>query len=83
MIWQDRFVTTHQSGSANIQVVNGVVYVVLDFDLYALDAGNGKQIWHDSTTQAYAWFEVANGHILISTTRPTAPSVRGVPAMAP
>ncbi|MGO8949509.1 MAG: PQQ-binding-like beta-propeller repeat protein [Ktedonobacterales bacterium] len=65
VIWQDRLVTSRQSGSANIQVVNGVVYVVLDFDLYALDAGNGKQIWHDSTTQPYAWFEVANGRMYL------------------
>ena len=32
VIWQDRLATSSQSGSANLQVVNGVVFVVLDFE---------------------------------------------------
>lgn len=47
-------------GSAYLRVVNNVVYAVLDFDIYALDATTGRQIWHvvNHTGGAYFYFVV-------------------------
>lgn len=54
-------------GSAYLQVVNHVVYAVLDFDNYALDAATGQQIWHvvNHTGKAYFWFVVDNGRLYL------------------
>jgi outer membrane protein assembly factor BamB len=50
-----------------MQVVNQVVYAVLDFDIYALDAGTGQQIWHvvNHASQSYFWFVVDNGRMYL------------------
>lgn len=55
VLWQHPVPTKKQSdpnhgGSASLQVINSVVYAVLDFDIYSLDARNGKQIWHVTNT---------------------------------
>jgi outer membrane protein assembly factor BamB len=67
VVWQDRLTTSSQSGSANLRVVNSMVYVVLDFDIYALDARNGEQIWHvaNHTKKAYFWFVVADERLYL------------------
>lgn len=67
VIWQDHLATGKKSGSANLQVVNNVMYVVLDFDIYALNASNGAQIWHvvNHTKKAYFWFVIANGRLYL------------------
>lgn len=72
VIWQHRVSTGKQpdprvGSSAYLQVVNGVVYAVLDFDIYALDARNGKQIWHviNHTNKSYFWFVVDNGRLYL------------------
>jgi len=65
IIWQHPVPTRKLSdpnhgGSASLQVVNSVVYAVFDFDIYALNATNGKQIWHITNpgTSAYFYFVV-------------------------
>jgi outer membrane protein assembly factor BamB len=68
VIWQHRLVSSRVSTNGSLQVANGVVYVVLDFDVYAIDARNGKQIWHatdNSSRQGYSWFQVANGRVFL------------------
>jgi len=72
VVWQYRVATGKQpdprvGSSAYLQVVNGVVYAVLDFDIYALDARNGKQIWHviNHTNKSYFWFVVDNGRLYL------------------
>jgi outer membrane protein assembly factor BamB len=65
VIWQHSVPTKKQSdpnygGIASLQVINAVVYAVLDFDIYALDARSGKQLWHITNTsqKAYLSFDV-------------------------
>lgn len=72
VIWQDRLSTRKQPDSgmgrnAYLQVINGVVYAVLDFDIYALDARNGEQIWHvtNHSNKSYFWFVVDNGRLYL------------------
>src|SRR5260370_26798378 len=72
VIWQDRLSTRKQPDSgmgrnAYLQVINGVVYAVLDFDIYALDARNGEQIWHvtNHSNNSYFWFVVDNGRLYL------------------
>ncbi|HEY6541229.1 MAG TPA: PQQ-binding-like beta-propeller repeat protein [Ktedonobacteraceae bacterium] len=70
VIWQHTLPTTKQpgsGGSAYLQVVNHVVYAVLDFDIYALDAATGQQIWHvvNHTAKAYFWFVVDSGRLYL------------------
>ena len=72
VIWQHRVGTGKQpdprvGSSANLQVVNHVVYAVLDFDIYALDARTGQQIWHvtNHTNKSYFWFVVDNGRLYL------------------
>lgn len=67
VIWQDHLATSKKSGSANLQVVNNVVYVILDFDIYALNASNGAQIWHaaNPTDKAYFYSVIANGRLYL------------------
>jgi outer membrane protein assembly factor BamB len=56
-----------QSNSALLQVVSGVVYAVLKFDIYALDAGKGEQIWHviNHTEKGSFWAVVDNGRVYL------------------
>src|SRR6266849_624744 len=72
VVWQDRLSTRKQPDSrmgsnAYLQVMNGVVYAVLDFDIYALDARNGEQIWHvtNHSNKSYFWFVVDNGRLYL------------------
>jgi outer membrane protein assembly factor BamB len=72
VIWQHRVSTGKQpdrrvGSSAHLQVVNHVVYAVLDFDIYALDARTGQQIWHvtNHTNKSYFWFVVDNGRLYL------------------
>ncbi|HVB71947.1 MAG TPA: PQQ-binding-like beta-propeller repeat protein [Ktedonobacteraceae bacterium] len=72
VIWQHRLATSKQpdprvGSSAYLQVVNHVVYAVLDFDIYALDASTGQQIWHvaNHTNKSYFWFVVDNGRLYL------------------
>jgi outer membrane protein assembly factor BamB len=72
VVWQDRLSTKKQPDSrtgsnAYLQVINGVVYAVLDFDIYALDARNGEQIWHvtNHSNKSYFWFVVDNGRLYL------------------
>lgn len=67
VIWQDHLATSKKSGSANLQVVNNVVYVILDFDIYALNASNGAQIWHatNRTSKAYFYSVIAHGRLYL------------------
>ena len=72
VIWQHHMSTSKQpdprvGSSAYLQVVNHVVYAVLDFDIYALDARTGQQIWHvtNSTNKSYFWFVVDNGRMYL------------------
>ncbi len=72
IIWQHPVPTKKQSnpnhgGSASLQVINSVVYVVLDFDIYALDARNGNQIWHVTNhgKTAYFYFVVDHGRLYL------------------
>src|SRR5579859_2399289 len=72
IIWQHPVPTKKQSdpnhgGSASLQVINAVVYVVLDFDIYALDARNGKQIWHVTNhgKTEYSDFVVDHGRLYL------------------
>jgi outer membrane protein assembly factor BamB len=65
VIWQHPVPTRQQSdpnhgGSASLQVSNAVVYALLDFDIYALDARNGQQIWHitNASRKEYLSFAV-------------------------
>ncbi len=71
-IWQRALPVSKQSppgtgNSANLQVVNHIVYAVLDFDIYALDAASGKPIWHvvNHTGKAYFRFVVVNGRLYL------------------
>ncbi len=67
VVWQDRLLTVRQSGSANLQVVNNVVYVVLDYDIFALNASNGRQIWHiaQRSGKAYFYSVIDNGRLYL------------------
>lgn len=67
VIWQDHLSTSEQSGSTYLQVVNGVAYTVIGFDVYALDARNGAQIWHitNRARKGYFWFVVDNGRLYL------------------
>jgi outer membrane protein assembly factor BamB len=72
VVWQDRLSTRKQpdarvGSNAYLQVINGVVYAVLDFDIYALDARNGEQIWHvtNHSNNSYFWFVVDNGRLYL------------------
>ncbi len=72
VIWQRRVATSKQpdprvGSSAYLQVVNHVVYAVLDFDIYALDARTGQQIWHvtNHTTKSYFWFVLDHGRMYL------------------
>jgi outer membrane protein assembly factor BamB len=72
VVWQRHISTSKQpdsrvGSSAYLQVVNHVVYAVLDFDIYALDASTGKQIWHvvNHTSKSYFWFVVDNGRMYL------------------
>src|SRR5713101_3799666 len=72
VVWQDRLSTRKQPDSrmgsnAYLQVMNGVVYAVLDFDIYALDARNGEQIWHvtNHSNKSYFWFVVDDGRLYL------------------
>lgn len=72
VIWQRALSASKQSppgtgGSAYLQVVNHIVYAVLDFDIYALDAATGKPIWHavNHTDKAYFYFVVDNGRMYL------------------
>jgi outer membrane protein assembly factor BamB len=72
VIWQRHVSTSKQpdprvGSSAYLQVVNHIVYAVLDFDIYALNASTGQQIWHvtNSTGKSYFWFVVDNGHLYL------------------
>jgi outer membrane protein assembly factor BamB len=72
LLWQHPVPTRKQSdpnrgGDAYLQVVNHVVYAVLDFDIYALDATSGNLIWHvtNHTNQSYFWFVVDNGRLYL------------------
>jgi outer membrane protein assembly factor BamB len=71
-MWQHPVPTKKQSdpnhgGSASLQVSNSVVYVVLDFDIYALDARDGHQIWHVTNrgTAEYFSFVVDHGRFYL------------------
>ena len=70
VVWQRHLSTRRQpdpqvGGSAYLQVVNHIVYAVLDFDIYAFDAATGKPIWHvtNHTGKSYFWFVVDNGRL--------------------
>ncbi len=72
VIWQRRLATSKQpdpgvGSSAYLQVVNRIVYAVLDFDIYALNASTGEQIWHvaNHTNKSYFWFVVDNGRLYL------------------
>lgn len=72
VIWQRALSTRKQpdpqmGSNAYVQVVNHRVYAVLDFDIYALDAGTGKQIWHvvNHTARSYFWFVVDHGRLYL------------------
>src|ERR1700674_151969 len=72
VIWQRRLATSKQpdprvGSSAYLQVVNRVIYAVLDFDIYALNASTGEQIWHvaNHTNKSYFWFVVDNGRLYL------------------
>ncbi len=72
VVWQRHLSTSKQpdsrvGSSAYLQVVNYVVYAVLDFDIYALDATTGEQIWHvvNHTSKSYFWFVVDNGRMYL------------------
>lgn len=72
VVWQRRVATSKQpdprvGSSAYLQVVNRVVYAVLDFDIYALNASTGEQIWHvvNHTNKSYFWFVVDNGRLYL------------------
>src|SRR5579883_1131057 len=67
IIWQHPVPTKKQSdpnhgGIASLQVINAVVYVVLDFDIYALDARNGHQIWHVTNEGKTEYFSFVVDH---------------------
>src|SRR5262249_6121834 len=64
-VWHHPVTTRNQSDprmsrSASLQVVNHVVYAMLDFDIYALNADTGEEIWHVSnkTDTSYFYFVV-------------------------
>lgn len=64
VIWQHPVPTKKQSdpnhgGTASLQVINSVLYAMLDFDIYALDAGDGKQIWHITNSSKKEYFSFA------------------------
>jgi outer membrane protein assembly factor BamB len=72
VVWQRSLSTRKQpdprvGSSAYLQVVNHVVYAVLDFDIYALDASTGEQVWHvvNHTSKSYFWFVVDNGRMYL------------------
>ena len=72
VIWQRALPVSKQSppgtgNSANLQVVNGIAYTMLDFDIYALDAATGKPTWHvvNHTNKAYFYFVVVNGRLYL------------------
>lgn len=72
VIWQRHLSTRRQpdprkGSNAYLQVANHIVYAVLDFDIYALDAGTGRQIWHvvNHTAQSYFWFVVDHGRLYL------------------
>ena len=70
VIWQHALPISKRpdsGGSAYLQVINNVVYAVLDFDIYALDAASGRQIWHviNHTGNAYFYFVVDNGRLYL------------------
>lgn len=70
VVWQHTLPISKRpdsGGSAYLQVVNNVVYAVLDFDIYALDAATGRQIWHvvNHTGNAYFYFVVDNGRMYL------------------
>ncbi len=61
VIWQHPASTKKPSdpnhgGSAQVQVVNSIVYAVFDFDIYAFEASNGHQIWHVTNQSKTAYF---------------------------
>ena len=72
VIWQRHLATSKQpdprvGSSAYLQVVNRVVYAVLDFDIYALNSSTGEQIWHvaNHSNKSYFWFVVDNGRMYL------------------
>src|SRR5579885_394680 len=51
VIWQHpvptrKLTNFNHGGSAQLIVANSTVYAMLDFDIYALDASTGNQLWH-------------------------------------
>src|SRR5579884_2365452 len=71
VIWQTpvstRVPINNQPNWALLHVVSGVVYAVLTFDIYALDARNGEQIWHviNHTENGYFWAVVDDGRVYL------------------
>lgn len=63
VVWQQpvptkKLVDYNHGGSATIRVANGVVYAMLDFDIYALDASSGKQLWHVLNNSNKEYFDI-------------------------
>lgn len=73
-VWHHPVSTRKQSdpqmgSSASLQVVNHVVYAMLDFDIYALNADTGEEIWHvtNQTNKSYFYFVVDSKHVYLYT----------------
>lgn len=72
VIWQQtlpakKLPDTSRGRSAALQVVNHVAYAMFDYDIFALNTTNGKQIWHISnpSKQAYFNFVVDNNRLYL------------------
>lgn len=75
VIWQHPVPTKKQAdpnygGTASLRVSNDIVYAVLDFDIYALDASSGKQIWHVTrhSPKEYFYFVVDHRRLYLFST---------------
>lgn len=67
VLWQHRLSTPNPSGSADLKVVNGVAYVMLNTELYALDTSTGKQRWHVTNPDGndYFWDVIDGGRVYL------------------
>lgn len=63
VLWQHAVPTRSQAdpgrgSNGSIQVANHVVYVMHDFDIYALKADTGVELWHKTTTSSQAYLSL-------------------------
>ncbi|HEY7417002.1 MAG TPA: PQQ-binding-like beta-propeller repeat protein, partial [Ktedonobacteraceae bacterium] len=72
VLWQHNLASSEvnfpQSPQTCIQIVQGVMYAILDYDSYAFQTGDGKELWHMSmphTQPSNLSCQLADGRIYV------------------